>query len=74
MATDIHNKDFALRPVLKERLRGTRKWRIILCNKLSLNHEVNQSECKVMLGIYNHAYRHMFGEYGPLRFGFSRAI
>ena len=26
MATDIYNKDFTLRLVLKERLRGTRKW------------------------------------------------
>ena len=28
MVTDIHNKDFALRLVLKERLGGTRKWPI----------------------------------------------
>ena len=28
MASDIHNKDFALRLVLKERLGGTQNWPI----------------------------------------------
>ena len=30
MKTDIHNKDFAPRLALKERLRGIRKWSIII--------------------------------------------
>ena len=33
MATDIHNKDFALRLVLKERLGGTRNWTIAPCKR-----------------------------------------
>ena len=55
MASDIHNKDFALRLVLKERLGGTQNWPIKQPGELELCHlKINRAFLQV------HKYKNHF--------------
>ena len=46
MKTDFHNKDWARRLALKERLRGTRNWSIARCCFAEYSTEMNLSACR----------------------------